>query len=101
MKFKNRRLDNIEEYETLQEKVAKQNRQIVNHTLTTDEGLGVDRTEVPFVWDPSIASMTYTNDGAVVLCKIIADDSVKTDAPSPYPEPKVFDVKGKLGEHQN
>jgi len=97
MIFKNRRLANPQDYEMFQNKIESQNRNVVTHTYTVDEGLGIDRSDQPLVWDPTIASMTYITDNSVVLCKIIADDdnSLLNKA---YPKAPVVDAKDLLGE---
>lgn len=74
MIFRNRRYVNHEKYTTVQNEVTKQDRPVVNFTDQTDEGIKQGRSNTPYIWDPEMRSMTFVDDGALVICKFFIDD---------------------------
>ena len=97
MLFKNKRFKKAENYESTQDRVEKQNRDIVKFASHIDTALNKDRSNDPLVWDPTVAAMTYSSDGSVVLCRRIFEDApnrVKKE----YVETNVVDDEDLLNE---
>lgn len=97
MLFRNQRFTKAENYESTQDRVEKQNRDIVKFASHLDTALNKDRSNDPLVWDPAVAALTYSSDGSVVLCRRIFEDAphrVKKE----YVETSVVDNKDLLDE---
>lgn len=97
MEFKNKRFTNPENYESTQDRVDKQRRDIVKFSDHIDSRLGTDRSNDPLTWDPSVAAMTYASDSSIVLCRRIFEDD-PTRVKGEYQETKVVDDKDLFNE---
>lgn len=97
MLFKNKRFTKAENYESTQDRVEKQNRDIVKFASHNDTALNKDRYNDPLIWDPSVAALTYSSDGSVVLCRRIFEDAPNR-LKKEYVETPVIDDKELFDE---